>query len=72
MCVTPGLTGLWQVSGKNSTTYDEMVQLDLRYSLKMTPLTDVSILLKTIPTVLAQIKERPRAEPAEREGEGGR
>jgi len=64
VCVTPGLTGLWQVSGKNGTTYDEMVRLDLRYSLNMTPLADLSILLKTIPVVLAQVKERPRAECA--------
>jgi len=64
VCVTPGLTGLWQVSGKNRTTYDEMVQLDLRYSLNMTPLADLSILLKTIPAVLAQVNERPRAERA--------
>jgi len=64
VCVTPGLTGLWQVSGKNRTTYDEMVQLDLRYSLNVTPLTDLSILLKTIPAVLAQVIERPRAELA--------
>jgi len=64
VCVTPGLTGLWQVSGKNGTTYDEMVRLDLRYSLNMTPLADLSILLKTIPAVLAQVKERPRAECA--------
>jgi lipopolysaccharide/colanic/teichoic acid biosynthesis glycosyltransferase len=70
VCVTPGLTGLWQVSGKNGTTYDEMVQLDLRYSLNMTPLTDMSILLKTIPVVLAQITGRPRAERAEPEGKG--
>ena len=65
VCVTPGLTGLWQVSGKNETTYDEMVQLDLRYSLNMTPLTDLSILLKTIPAVLAQFKARPPAERGE-------
>ena len=60
--VTPGLTGLWQVSGKNRTTYDEMVQMDLRYSLSMSPLTDLSILLRTIPTVLAQVTARPRVE----------
>jgi lipopolysaccharide/colanic/teichoic acid biosynthesis glycosyltransferase len=65
VCVTPGLTGLWQVSGKNGTTYDEMVQLDLRYSQNMTPLADVSILLKTVPTVLVQVTARPRAERAE-------
>jgi lipopolysaccharide/colanic/teichoic acid biosynthesis glycosyltransferase len=66
VCVTPGLTGLWQVSGKNRTTYDEMVQLDLRHALNMTPLTDLSILLKTIPAVLAQVSERPRAARTER------
>lgn len=61
VCVTPGLTGLWQVSGKNRTTYDEMVQLDLRYAENMTPLADLSIMLKTIPVVLAQVNERPSA-----------
>ena len=65
VCVTPGLTGLWQVSGKNGTTYDEMVQLDLRYSENMTPLTDLSIILKTLPVVLMQVSERPSAERAE-------
>jgi exopolysaccharide production protein ExoY len=65
VCVTPGLTGLWQVSGKNRTTYDQMVELDLRYTQKMTPLGDLAIILKTIPAVLAQVKERPRAERAE-------
>jgi lipopolysaccharide/colanic/teichoic acid biosynthesis glycosyltransferase len=61
VCVTPGLTGLWQVSGKNGTTYDEMVQLDIRYSEAITPLTDLKIVLKTIPTVLSQLRERPPA-----------
>ncbi len=61
MCITPGLTGLWQVSGKNGTTYDEMVQLDLQYSRKITPLNDLSILFKTIPTFVSQVKEQPPA-----------
>jgi lipopolysaccharide/colanic/teichoic acid biosynthesis glycosyltransferase len=61
VCVTPGLTGLWQVSGKNRTTYDEMVQLDLRYAQNMSPLADLSIMLKTIPVVLEQVNERPPA-----------
>jgi lipopolysaccharide/colanic/teichoic acid biosynthesis glycosyltransferase len=66
VCVTPGLTGLWQVSGKNRTTYDEMVQMDLRYAENMSPLADLSILLKTIPVVLAQVNERPPANTADR------
>jgi lipopolysaccharide/colanic/teichoic acid biosynthesis glycosyltransferase len=61
VCITPGLTGLWQVSGKNGTTYDEMVQLDLQYSRKITPLNDLSILFKTIPTFVSQVKEQPPA-----------
>jgi exopolysaccharide production protein ExoY len=65
VCVTPGLTGLWQVSGKNGTTCDEMVQLDIRYSQTITPLTDLKIVLKTIPTVVAQIRERPPEERAD-------
>jgi lipopolysaccharide/colanic/teichoic acid biosynthesis glycosyltransferase len=58
VCLTPGLTGLWQVSGKNRTTYDEMVQLDLLYSQKMSFLTDVGILLRTVPAVLSQVMEK--------------
>jgi lipopolysaccharide/colanic/teichoic acid biosynthesis glycosyltransferase len=42
-----------------------MVQLDLRYSENMTPLTDLSIILKTLPVVLMQVSERPSAERAE-------
>jgi lipopolysaccharide/colanic/teichoic acid biosynthesis glycosyltransferase len=65
VCVTPGLTGLWQVSGKNGTTYDEMVQMDIRYAQTITPLTDLKIVLRTIPAVLSQIRERPSEERAE-------
>ena len=43
----PGITGLWQVSGRSRTTFDEMVRLDLRYAKSSSPWTDVKILLAT-------------------------
>jgi exopolysaccharide production protein ExoY len=52
----PGLTGLWQVSGKNETTFSEMAVLDVAYSRKRSLSLDVWILLKTIPTVLSQVR----------------
>ena len=58
VCVTPGLTGLWQVSGKNRTTFDAMVQMDLLYSQKMSPLTDLWIIFKTVPAILEQVMAR--------------
>jgi exopolysaccharide biosynthesis polyprenyl glycosylphosphotransferase len=50
--VAPGLTGLWQVSGRSELTFDEMVLLDLYYIENWSPLLDVQILVKTVPTVL--------------------
>jgi lipopolysaccharide/colanic/teichoic acid biosynthesis glycosyltransferase len=43
----PGLTGLWQVSGKNRTTFDEMIRMDLSYLINMSMLLDLEIMLKT-------------------------
>jgi len=48
----PGLTGLWQVSGRSTVTFEEMVRLDIRYINSWSPLLDLSILLRTIPVVL--------------------
>ncbi len=53
----PGLTGLWQVSGKNKTTFTEMIQLDIRYARSKTLWLDLKIILKTIPTLLGQVWE---------------
>jgi lipopolysaccharide/colanic/teichoic acid biosynthesis glycosyltransferase len=53
----PGLTGLWQVNGKNRTTFDEMILLDIDYVRKKTPWLDVWILLKTIPALVVQMFE---------------
>ena len=50
--VKPGITGLWQVSGRNNTTYDERVQLDAYYVRNWSPWMDVVLLIKTIRIVL--------------------
>jgi lipopolysaccharide/colanic/teichoic acid biosynthesis glycosyltransferase len=43
----PGITGLWQVQGRSTTTFDEMVRLDLQYARIWSPMLDVKILLQT-------------------------
>ena len=50
--VRPGITGLWQVSGRSNLTFDEMVLLGLYYIENWSPLLDLRILAKTIPVVL--------------------
>jgi Undecaprenyl-phosphate galactose phosphotransferase WbaP len=50
--VKPGITGLWQVSGRNNTTYEERVRFDAYYVLNWSPWLDVYILIKTIMTIL--------------------
>lgn len=50
--VSPGLTGLWQVSGRSELTFDEMVMLDLYYIENWSPWLDISIMLKTIPALV--------------------
>jgi exopolysaccharide production protein ExoY len=52
--VPPGVTGLWQVSGRSDTTYDERVALDLAYATQWSLRRDIAILAKTLPAVLAQ------------------
>jgi lipopolysaccharide/colanic/teichoic acid biosynthesis glycosyltransferase len=51
--VKPGITGLWQVTGRSSTTFDEMVRIDLHYSTNWSLWFDVKILLKTTWIVVA-------------------
>ncbi|HUS15993.1 MAG TPA: sugar transferase [Chloroflexia bacterium] len=50
--VTPGLTGLWQVSGRSNLTFEEMVTLDLYYVENWSLLLDCKLLLQTVPAVL--------------------
>ncbi len=52
MEVSPGMTGLWQVSGRSELTFDEMCMLDIYYIENWSPWLDFWILLKTVPTVL--------------------
>jgi lipopolysaccharide/colanic/teichoic acid biosynthesis glycosyltransferase len=49
--VRPGLTGLWQVSGRSSVPFDEMVKLDLYYIEHWSLLLDFKIMLRTIPVM---------------------
>lgn len=52
LLVKPGMTGLWQVNGRSSLTFDEMVRLDLYYAENWTPWLDAKIMLRTIPAVI--------------------
>lgn len=50
--VRPGITGLWQVTGRSNTSYAERVALDLQYVERQSLLGDLHLLLRTIPAVL--------------------
>ncbi len=50
--VPPGITGLWQVSGRGALSYDERIALDLDYVRRCSLLLDARILLRTMPVVL--------------------
>ncbi|MDH3426577.1 MAG: sugar transferase [Acidimicrobiia bacterium] len=50
--VPPGITGLWQVSGRNTLSFEEMVRLDIDYIEQWRPSLDAAILLRTVPAVL--------------------
>lgn len=52
LTVMPGLTGLWQVSGRSNTSYDERVNLDMQYIDNWSIFMDIKILFKTIPAVM--------------------
>jgi exopolysaccharide production protein ExoY len=52
--VLPGMTGLWQVSGRNDVSYEERVRLDRHYVEQRTVLTDAAILLRTVKVVLGR------------------
>jgi exopolysaccharide biosynthesis polyprenyl glycosylphosphotransferase len=52
LMVKPGLTGLWQVSGRSSVPFDEMVMLDLHYITHWSLTLDLKIILKTLPVLL--------------------
>ena len=49
----PGITGLWQVTDRSRTTFDDMVRLDLRYAKTYSVWTDLNILLATPKAVVS-------------------
>jgi lipopolysaccharide/colanic/teichoic acid biosynthesis glycosyltransferase len=55
--VTPGITGLWQVKGRNTTTFDERLRLDIEYIEHRSFGFDLKILLQTLPSVLRRTGE---------------
>lgn len=56
--VLPGITGLWQVSGKNLLSFKQMIRLDIQYSKKISFWKDVSILLRTFPALVSIFFEK--------------
>ena len=56
----PGLTGLWQISGKNRTTFEEMIDFDLQYAERKSLLMDLKILVLTLPAILVQVFDLSR------------
>ncbi len=55
LSVCPGMTGLWQVSGRSDLTFDEMVLLDIYYVENWTMGLDLNILLRSVPAVLQAV-----------------
>jgi len=53
--VLPGMSGLWQVSGKNRLTFKEMVRLDIRYIRRLSFWLDLTILIRTPSTIAKEI-----------------
>lgn len=64
----PGITGTWQVNGKNKTTFRQMIRLDSYYVRHMSPGLDLGILFMTVPTLARQIwAARHRRQPTDNE-----
>ncbi len=57
----PGLTGLWQVSGKNRTTFEQMIGLDIKYAHECSLWLDLKIIILTVPCLVAQVRDSLRA-----------
>ncbi len=53
LLVRPGITGLWQVSGRSNTNYDRRIAFDRRYVENWSLTEDIAIVLKTVPAVLS-------------------
>jgi lipopolysaccharide/colanic/teichoic acid biosynthesis glycosyltransferase len=57
----PGLTGLWQVSGKNRTTFARMIELDRNYTAQKSFSLDIKIILLTVPALIGQVVDVVKA-----------
>jgi lipopolysaccharide/colanic/teichoic acid biosynthesis glycosyltransferase len=62
----PGLPWLWQVSGKNKTTFTEMIKLDIHFARNKSLWLDLKIMAKTLSTLASQVRN---AQPASAVGE---
>lgn len=63
----PGLTGLWQVSGKNRTTFNQMINLDIEYSEQTSLWLDTKIVFKTVPALFQQcLDQRAKRKEAQK------
>jgi exopolysaccharide biosynthesis polyprenyl glycosylphosphotransferase len=51
LSVKPGLTGLWQISGRSHVGFEEMIRMDLRYIRERSIIYDIKIIIKTIPVI---------------------
>jgi lipopolysaccharide/colanic/teichoic acid biosynthesis glycosyltransferase len=66
----PGLTGLWQVSGKNRTTFNQMINLDIEYSERANLWLDLRIIFKTVPALVIQCcDQRAKRKQAQKAGQ---
>ncbi|HZT44785.1 MAG TPA: sugar transferase, partial [Gaiellaceae bacterium] len=52
--VLPGMTGLWQISGRSDLSFDDLVRLDFYYLENWSIWLDITILAKTVPAVLSK------------------
>ena len=48
----PGITGLWQINGKNNTTFNQMIMYDIEYLNSKSLWNDITIIIKTIPALI--------------------
>lgn len=64
----PGLTGLWQVSGKNRTTFEEMIRYDIEYTKTISPWLDTRIIVRTVPALLMQVYDTKVSRKAQSNG----
>ena len=53
--IMPGMSGLWQVNGKNSTTFKQQIRYDIQYLRNVSPGLDAKILFCTVPTILRMV-----------------